>query len=92
MTDLNRFHTTLSLATLVLAPALLARARPSPARAGDAGLTVLAPTRLVEWGRGWLDLEPEREGAPPVRSGGSYVTIWERQTDGHWRIVRNMAF
>ncbi len=56
------------------------------------GLAVLAPTRIAEWGRGWLDLEPEREGAPPVRSGGSYVTVWERQADGHWRIVRNMAF
>jgi uncharacterized protein (TIGR02246 family) len=56
------------------------------------GLTVLAPTRIIEWGRGWLEMEPERAGAPPVRSGGSYVTIWERQADGHWRIVRNMAF
>ena len=66
-----------------------------PIRAGGIaqdGLTVLAPTRIIEWGRGWLDLEPEREGAPPVRSGGSYVTIWERQADGHWRIVRNMAY
>ena len=66
-----------------------------PIRAGGIaqdGLTVLAPTRIIEWGRGWLDLEPERAGAPPVRSGGSYVTIWERQADGHWRIVRNMAF
>ena len=66
-----------------------------PIRAGGIvqdGLTVLAPTRIAEWGHGWLDLEPGREGAPPVRSGGSYVTIWERQADGHWRIVRNMAF
>ena len=66
-----------------------------PIRAGGIeqdGLTVLAPTRIIEWGRGWLEMEPERAGAPPVRSGGSYVTIWERQADGHWRIVRNMAF
>ena len=56
------------------------------------GLTVLAPTRIIEWGRGWLEMEPERAGAPPVRGGGSYVTIWERQADGHWQIVRNMAF
>jgi len=56
------------------------------------GLTVLAPTRIIEWGRGWLEMEPERAGAPTVRSGGSYVTIWERQANGHWQIVRNMAF
>lgn len=66
-----------------------------PIRAGGIvqdGLTVLAPTRIAEWGHGWLELEPERQGAPPVTSGGSYVTIWERQADGHWRIVRNLAF
>jgi uncharacterized protein (TIGR02246 family) len=66
-----------------------------PIRAGGIaqdGLAVLAPTRILEWGRGWLEMEPERAGAPPVKSGGSYVTVWERQPDGHWQIVRNMAF
>lgn len=175
MTDFIRFHTTLSLVTLVLAPSLFAQATPKSAAARDTervrldtaailasarpeieaanaawlpglrqhdaksiaepyadsglfiagngnvtrgrdavarmyearfpklrpiraggieqdGLTVLAPTRIIEWGRGWLEMEPERAGAPPVRSGGSYVTIWERQADGHWQIVRNMAF
>lgn len=56
------------------------------------GLTVLAPTRIAEWGHGWLDMKPDREGGPPVRSGGTYLTIWERGADGHWRIVRNLAF
>ena len=175
MTDFIRFHTTLSLVTLVLAPSLFAQATPKSAAARDTGrvrldtaailasarpeieaanaawlpglrqhdaksiaapyadsglfiagngtvtrgrdavarmyearfpklrpiraggieqdgLTVLAPTRIIEWGRGWLEMESERAGAPPVRSGGSYVTIWERQADGYWRIVRNMAF
>ena len=66
-----------------------------PIRAGGIvqdGLTAIAPTRIVEWGHGWLELEPERAGAPPVRSGGSYLTVWERQADGHWQIVRNLAF
>ena len=66
-----------------------------PIRAGGIvqdGLTVLASTRIAEWGHGWLDMEPERAGAPPVRSGGNYLTVWERQADGHWRIVRNLAF
>jgi len=66
-----------------------------PIRAGGIvqdGLTVIAPNRIVEWGHGWLEMAPEREGAPPVRSGGTYLTVWERSADGHWRIVRNLAF
>jgi uncharacterized protein (TIGR02246 family) len=66
-----------------------------PIRAGGVaqdGLTVLGPTRIAEWGHGWLDLEPEREGGPPVRSGGTYLTVWSREADGHWRIIRNLAF
>jgi uncharacterized protein (TIGR02246 family) len=56
------------------------------------GLTVLGPTRIAEWGHGWLELAPERDGAPPGRSLGTYVTVWQREADGHWRIVRNLAF
>jgi uncharacterized protein (TIGR02246 family) len=56
------------------------------------GLTVLGPTRIAEWGHGWLELAPEREGTPPGRSEGTYVTVWQREADGHWRIVRNLAF
>ena len=66
-----------------------------PIRAGGIvqdGLTVLGASRIAEWGHGWLEMEAERAGAPPVRSGGSYLTVWERQSDGHWRIVRNLAF
>ena len=70
-------------------------ARLRPIRAGGIvqdGLAVLGPTRIAEWGHGWLELEPERQGGPPVRSGGNYLTVWDRQADGHWRIVRNLAF
>ena len=56
------------------------------------GMTVLGPTRIAEWGHAWLDLEPERAGGPSVRSGGTYLTVWEHQADGHWRITRNLAF
>jgi uncharacterized protein (TIGR02246 family) len=65
-----------------------------PIRAGGIvqdALTVLTPTRIAELGHGWIEMDPERAGAPPVRSGGSYFTLWERQADGHWRIVRNLA-
>lgn len=66
-----------------------------PIRAGGVfqdGLTVLGPTRIAEWGHGWLEMDPERQGDPPLRSGGQYLTVWERQADGHWRITRNLSF
>lgn len=69
--------------------------RMRPIRAGAVvqdGLTVLEPTRIVEWGHGWLELAPERDGAPPGRSLGTYLTVWQREADGHWRIIRNLAF
>jgi len=69
--------------------------RMRPTRAGAVvqdGLTVLGPTRIAEWGHGWLELAPERDGMPPVRSQGTYLTVWQREADGHWRIVRNLAF
>jgi ketosteroid isomerase-like protein len=28
----------------------------------------------------------------PVISGGPYLTAWRRDADGHWKIVRNIAF
>jgi uncharacterized protein (TIGR02246 family) len=56
------------------------------------GLTVLAPTRIAEWGHAWIEFAPAREGDAPRRSGGAYLTIWERGSDGHWRITRNVAF
>ncbi|HEY9427027.1 MAG TPA: SgcJ/EcaC family oxidoreductase [Gemmatimonadaceae bacterium] len=56
------------------------------------GLTVLGPMRIAEWGYAWIDLEPERGAGPPARSGGTYLTVWDREADGHWRIVRNLAF
>jgi len=69
--------------------------RMRPIRAGAVlqdGLVVLGPTRIVEWGHGWIELAPERDGAPPEHSGGTYLTVWEREADGRWRIVRNLAF
>ena len=56
------------------------------------GLTVLGPMRIAEWGNAWLEVAPETNGAMPVRSGGTYLTVWQRESDGHWRIVRNLAF
>ena len=69
--------------------------RLGPIRTGGVvqdGLTVLGATRIAEWGHGWFELAPERDGARSPRNGGSYLTVWERQADGHWRIIRNLAF
>ncbi|HEV8435450.1 MAG TPA: SgcJ/EcaC family oxidoreductase [Thermoanaerobaculia bacterium] len=51
------------------------------------GTAVIDDSTIYEWGHAWLET-----GQPPVRSGGRYLTVWKRQTDGHWRITRNMAF
>jgi uncharacterized protein (TIGR02246 family) len=56
------------------------------------GLTVLGLERIAEWGHGRLEMAAERQGAPPARSDGTYLTVWQREADGHWRITRNMAF
>ena len=70
-------------------------ARLRPVRAGgivQEGLTVVEPTRIVEWGQGWLELAPDAAGAPASRTAGRYLTVWERGADGHWRITRNLTF
>lgn len=59
------------------------------------GLAVAGPTRVYEWGHAWIELAPAAGAAPgaaPARSGGAYLTVWEREADGRWRIVRNLAF
>ena len=55
------------------------------------GLTVIGPTRIVEWGHAWIDQDPKHGAGPPVRSGGAYLTVWNREADGHWRITRNLT-
>lgn len=55
------------------------------------GLTVISPTRIVEWGHAWIDQDPAHGTGPPVRGGGAYLTVWNREADGHWRITRNLT-
>lgn len=55
------------------------------------GMKAVSETRIYEWGRAWLKVQ--RTGAAtPVRSEGSYLTVWERGSDAHWHITRNIAF
>lgn len=51
------------------------------------GTAVIDEKTIYEWGHAWLET-----GQPPARSGGKYLTVWQRQSDGHWRITRNVAF
>ena len=55
------------------------------------GMAVVSATLIYEWGHGWLELAPRTAGGAPVRSGGTYLTVWQRATDGHWRIIRNLT-
>jgi uncharacterized protein (TIGR02246 family) len=56
------------------------------------GLTVASADRIYEWGHAWLAMAAATPGAPPARSGGAYLTVWQRGPDGHWRIARNLAW
>ena len=56
------------------------------------GLTVISATHIVEWGHAWIDQDAASGTGPPVRSGGAYLTVWDRGADGHWRITRNLTF
>ena len=56
------------------------------------GLTVISASCVVEWGHAWLEQDPATGTGPPVRSGGAYLTVWNRGPDGHWRITRNLTF
>jgi uncharacterized protein (TIGR02246 family) len=56
------------------------------------GLAVVGPGLIYEWGHGWLERASRTPGEPPVRTGGPYLTVWQRATDGHWRIIRNLTF
>lgn len=55
------------------------------------GFTAVTTDRVYEWGHAWLEVASAVPGAPATRSGGGYLTVWQLQSDGHWRIVRNLA-
>ena len=52
----------------------------------------LVDGRTYEWGRATLELSGRAPRDPPRRGGGDYLTVWQRDAAGHWRIVRNLAF
>jgi uncharacterized protein (TIGR02246 family) len=50
---------------------------------------VVAGELIYEWGH--ADIEFERNGTAG-RSGGKYMTVWRRNHEGKWEIVRNVVF
>ena len=45
---------------------------------------------VYEWGHGGATTV-DKTGKRST-SGGPYLTVWKRQADGHWAIVRNLVF
>jgi uncharacterized protein (TIGR02246 family) len=54
------------------------------------GRVAAGPDDIYEWGSGWLFIE-SADGTRSKR-GGRYLTVWHRQPDGTWMIIRNLAF
>lgn len=42
-----------------------------------------------EWGRATIEM---RKDGKTASSGGPYLTVWQRQADGSWKIIRNLVF
>jgi ketosteroid isomerase-like protein len=43
---------------------------------------------IYEWGNGWLAFQ--KDGKRQV-SSGPYFTVWRRDPDGGWQILRNLV-
>jgi len=54
------------------------------------GRVAVSPDDVYEWGEGWIFVQ----SADGTRSklGGRFFTVWHRQSDGIWMIIRNLAF
>ena len=64
-------------------------------RAGFASSTKIVAKELVRDGdlayeSGYAEVGLVREGKETVR-GGRYLTVWQRQADGGWKILRNIV-
>jgi len=64
-------------------------------RAGFASSTKIVTKELVRDGdlayeSGYAEVGLLREGKETVR-GGRYLTVWQRQADGGWKILRNIV-
>jgi uncharacterized protein (TIGR02246 family) len=54
------------------------------------GRTAAGADDVYEWGSGWVSIESV--DGTRSKAGGRYLTVWHRQPDGTWVIIRNLAF
>lgn len=54
------------------------------------GMTLARDGLIYEWGHGGATTEDK--GGKRSTSGGPYLTVWTRQSDGRWTIIRNLVF
>lgn len=54
------------------------------------GMQSVNDTLVYEWGHGRLTFT-DSAGATHT-SRGPYLTVWRRESDGVWRIIRNLVF
>ncbi len=49
----------------------------------------LQGTLIYEWGHATMEFA--RPGGAPTRTGGRYLTVWQKDTTGRWEIIRNLS-
>jgi uncharacterized protein (TIGR02246 family) len=54
------------------------------------GRAAAGPGLVIEWGEGTVT-RASADGTT-ASSGGPYLTVWAQQSDGQWRIIRNLVF
>lgn len=54
------------------------------------GLQSVNDTLVYEWGHGRLTFTDS--SGTTHSSRGPYLTVWRRESDGAWRIIRNLVF
>jgi uncharacterized protein (TIGR02246 family) len=54
------------------------------------GAAAAGPDRVYEWGH--ADVQVAGPDGTARTQGGAYLTVWQREPDGAWRIVRNLVF
>ena len=54
------------------------------------GVQAVNDTLVYEWGHGGMTFTDT--SGTTHKSNGPYLTVWRRESDGAWRIIRNLVF